>query len=61
MSILSSNIRGLGNPRTVQALHDLVKNKVFKLVFVLETRLEIVVADQVRYKLGFNSGFHVSR
>jgi hypothetical protein len=39
MRALSINCRGLGNPQTVNELHDIVKKKGPNLVFLMETRL----------------------
>ena len=39
MRALSLNCRGLGNPQTVNELHDVVKKEGPNLVFLMETRL----------------------
>lgn len=46
MSIISWNCRGLGNPRTVQVLLDLVNNKKPNFVFLIETRC---TSDKLSY------------
>ena len=61
MKILCWNIRGLGNPRTVRALHDLVKSKVAQIVFLTETKAEVSTMERVRQRIGFKYGFHVPR
>lgn len=56
MKILSFNCRGLGNPRTVRALYDIVKRKAPSLVFLMETKLHKHEMEKVKFKLGFANG-----
>ena len=51
MSLLSLNCRGLGNPRTVYELHNLVRREDPKVVFLMETRLEVRNIEWLRVRL----------
>jgi exonuclease III len=59
MSLLSWNCRGLGNPRAVRDLRQLVKAKRPVLVFVMETKLCNKNVDYLRIKFGFDHVFKV--
>jgi exonuclease III len=59
MSFLSWNCRGLGNPRAVRDLHQLVKEKRPNLVFLMETKLHNKNVDLIRIKLKFDHMFMV--
>jgi hypothetical protein len=53
MSLLSWNCRGLGNPRTVRDLCQLVEEKKPRFLFLMETRIQQNRMQVVRNKLGF--------
>ena len=61
MSILSWNCRGLGHPRTVQVLTELVKHKRPSVVFLMETLSYRNQLEYLRSKLGFENLFVVDR
>ena len=61
MSILSLNCRGLGNPQTVRELREVVKHEDPKVVFLMETRLELKNIESLRVKLGTQSSMGVKR
>jgi hypothetical protein len=61
MKLLSLNCRGLGNPETVQELHDLVKQEAPQVVFLMETQLEVGSMEWIRVKLGFAGSLAVNR
>jgi exonuclease III len=59
MSLLSWNCRGLGSPRTVKDLCQLVKEKKPNMVFLMETKLRSASFDSIKAKLGFSCVFVV--
>jgi exonuclease III len=59
MSILSWNCRGLGNPRAVRDLRQLVREKKPKLVFIVETKMHHHRLDFLKAKLGMENLFGV--
>ncbi|XP_031124166.1 uncharacterized protein LOC116026880 [Ipomoea triloba] len=59
MSTLSWNCRGLGNPRTVREVVDLVSRKKPEFVFLMETKVGRIHAERLRVKLGFEGLFYV--
>jgi hypothetical protein len=59
MSLLSWNCRGLGNPRAVRDLCQLVKEKKPKMVFIVETKLHHHRLDFLKSKLGMVNLFGV--
>jgi hypothetical protein len=59
MILLSWNCRGLGNPRTVQDLCQLVKNKQPSLLFLMETISKRQKLERLRIRLGFEGMFAV--
>ena len=61
MSILSWNCRGLGQPRTVQVLTDLVKHKKPSFVFLMETLCYRNQLEFLKNKLNFENMFVVDR
>ena len=61
MSILSWNCRGLGQPRTVHVLTDLVKHKKPSFVFLMETLCYRNQLECLKNKLGFENMFVVDR
>ncbi|XP_050238444.1 uncharacterized protein LOC126687935 [Mercurialis annua] len=60
MSILSWNCRGLGNPRTVRVLMDLVQVHKPVLVFLMETMINEAKVYKVCQKIGFEGSCIVS-
>ena len=61
MNCLSWNCRGLGIPRRVQELFDLVRAKGPKLVFFMETKKKKSYLEKVRCRLKFDNLFVVPR
>lgn len=59
MSSLSWNCRGLGNPRTVQVLVDLVKVHKPCFIFLYETLSWRARLDSTRVRLGYKGLFSV--
>ena len=59
MNSLCWNYRGIGNPRTVFALHDYVRRWNPKLVFLSETKINSRHVEIVKYRLGFSNGLIV--
>ena len=59
MSCLSWNYRGLGNPQTKDELVTLVRNKVPKLIFLMETKVEKSVLARIGRKLQYANLFEV--
>jgi exonuclease III len=53
MNILNWNCRGLGNLWTVRKLHQMVKDKKPKIVFLMETKARAKRMERVRSQLGF--------
>lgn len=54
MKILSWNSRGLENPQGIQALRDLVKKKVPKIMFIQETKLADKRMERLKFGLGMS-------
>ncbi|XP_074326770.1 uncharacterized protein LOC141664715 [Apium graveolens] len=61
MSCLSWNCRGLGNPRTVRGLNDLVRDRKPDVLFLSETISDAGRIKSLRMKLGFAQDFSVDR
>lgn len=61
MKLLSWNCRGLGNPRTVRVLRDLIKSQKPDLLFLSETLVDNNVVDNLAPKFGFTSHVSVAR
>ncbi|XP_031101983.1 uncharacterized protein LOC116005888 [Ipomoea triloba] len=59
MSTLSWNCRGLGNPRTVREVVDMVSRKKPDFVFLMEIKVGRTHAKRLRVKLGFEGLFYV--
>ena len=59
MNIISWNCRGLGNLRAVLALHNLVKSQGPKILFLMETKLDVHEMELIRIKLQFKYCFIV--
>ena len=61
MSFLVWNCRGLGNPRAIRALKDLIRSNNPKLVFLIETKMSLYNMSRLKYLLGFTNCFGVDR
>ena len=59
MNIISWNCRGLGNLQAVLVLHNLVKTQEPKILFLMETKLDVRRMEFVRIKLRFKHCFTV--
>ena len=59
MNSLGWNCQGLGNPQSVQALHDLVRWWAPKIVFLSETKLRTKCMERIRDRIGFANGLYV--
>lgn len=59
MKLLCWNCRGLGNPRTVNEPHFLVKERAPLVIFLSETKINKSKVEKVRYKLGMEQSFVV--
>ncbi|XP_042944657.1 uncharacterized protein LOC122278542 [Carya illinoinensis] len=60
MKTLSWNSRGLGNPRGIQNLRDLVRKEDPDILFIQETRLRVSEMDRCKRSLGFENCLAVS-
>ncbi|KAF5464386.1 hypothetical protein F2P56_014464 [Juglans regia] len=60
MSLLSWNTRGLGNPRGVRALSDLVREEDPMVLFLQETKLSEKGMEKLKYRLGYKNCLAVS-
>ena len=61
MSCLNWNCRGLGHPRTIQVLIDLVKHKNLAFIFFIETFCHIDKLEKLKVKLGYVGLFVVEK
>ncbi|XP_074374118.1 uncharacterized protein LOC141714500 [Apium graveolens] len=61
MSCLSWNCRGLGNPQTIRALYDLIKDHKPSFVFLIETISVASKIEELRVLFGFEFCFSVDR
>lgn len=61
MSCLSWNCRGLGKPRTVRVLGDLVRDHRRNFIFLIETIFFANKIEELRVKFGFDNCFAVDR
>ncbi|XP_030970584.1 uncharacterized protein LOC115990959 [Quercus lobata] len=59
MNSLGWNCRGLGNPRSVRALHNLVQYWAPKLVFLSETKVRKKRMERIKERIGFANGLFV--
>ena len=59
MNSLGWNCRGLGNPQSVRALHDLVRRWAPKIVFLSETKLRTKRMERIKDRIGFANGLFV--
>ena len=61
MSALSWNCRGLGNPRTVNALREMKQHWDLDIVFLMETKLHKRNIRRAKEKIGFVFGLMVPK
>ncbi|XP_074347003.1 uncharacterized protein LOC141685822 [Apium graveolens] len=61
MNVLSWNCRGLGSPRTVRVLSDLIKSRKPDVLFLSETISTADKIEHLRVKFGFSHCFTVDR
>ena len=61
MRIISWNVRGLGNPRTLLALEKILHLHKPQLLFLCETKLMLVQVKEVCRKLELDNSFAVDR
>lgn len=59
MSILAWNCHGLGYPRTVHELKEIITKKQPQFVFVMETKVARTRAESLKISLGFDNLFYV--
>ena len=59
MRIISWNCRGIGNPWSVRALHDMVRRWKPKIVFLMETKSKAKRMEKIKNKIGFANGLIV--
>ncbi|XP_040988956.1 uncharacterized protein LOC121236574 [Juglans microcarpa x Juglans regia] len=59
MKLISWNAHGLGNPRGVRALHDLIMMEVPTVVFLLETKLAATAIERITVRVGLDGCFVV--
>jgi hypothetical protein len=59
MILFSWNCRGLGNPRTIRDLHQLVKERRLNFVFLMETVCSKQHIDCIKHRVGFDNLFVV--
>ena len=59
MNPLSWNYRGLGNPRLVRALHDIVRRWNPKVVFLMETKAKNRRMERIKNIIGLENGLFV--
>lgn len=60
MKILSWNTRGLGNPRGIRTLRELIKKEDPNVLFIQETRLIAHAMEKCKLRLGFVNCLSVS-
>ena len=60
MNSLGWNYRGLGNPRSIRVLHDMVRRWAPKIVFLSETKLKSKRMERIRDRIGFANGLFIS-
>ena len=59
MRAISWNYQGLGNPRSVRALHDLVRCWNPKIVFLMEIKSKKNRMESIKNRIGFSNGLIV--
>lgn len=61
MNAISWNYRGLGNPRVVLALKELIYFEKSNLVFLMETLITSTHIEEIPVALGYSGAFSVDR
>lgn len=61
MSAISWNCRGLGNPLIVNALQKVVIEEDPTLVFLMETKFDVMEMDEIKRKIDRQQGLMVPR
>ena len=56
---LSWNCRGLGNPRSIKALHVMVQRWKPDIVFLMETKSKVKHMERIKNRVGFANGLIV--
>ena len=59
MNCLTRNCRGLGNPRTIDVLKDLVQTKRPQFLFLMKTLINKAKIEPIRDMLGYEGCFVV--
>ena len=57
--VISWNCRGLGNPRSARALHDMVRQWNPKVVFLIETKAKNRRMERIKNRIGLANGLIV--
>lgn len=60
MSCISWNCRGLGNPRALGTLQELIREKRPHFIFLVETISSVLQLDEIKVLLGYDGVFAVS-
>ena len=60
MNLLIWNCRGLGNPRIVQELLDLISRNKLSLVFLIVCKVKLAQVENIKRRLGFDKLFFVA-
>ncbi|KAJ4847430.1 hypothetical protein Tsubulata_039214 [Turnera subulata] len=60
MICISWNYRGVGRPRAVRAIRDLIRRENPNLLFLIETKKRDRFMKRLKWKLGFHNGVFVS-
>lgn len=61
MNLLSWNCRGLGNPRTVRILGEVIKSFNPTFLFLAETKVDSNKIEELCVRYGFDKCFSVNR
>ena len=59
MNCLSWSCRGLGNPRTIRQLQDLVSRFKLEIVFLMEVKIKTEKMERIKVRLKFEGIFFV--
>lgn len=61
MNLLSWKCRGMGSPRAIRILKDLINSQNPNFVFLSETLVEVKDILEIANKLGFENSYAVNR